>query len=171
MLNDNILDNLTNGFGDEQPEYERATSGQRFANYIIDRIALVAIITVLAGVVDSIVGDSALGQAFPDGGLSFIWFYDYFISAILATIVFTLLEFYLKGKTLGKYVTRTRAVQLNDRRLSFKAALLRSLVRQVPFEPFSFLGGDPPTRGWHDAWADTKVIKDRDWTDRDGMYV
>ena len=39
------------------------------------------------------------------------------------------------------------------------AVLSLTLVRMVPFEPFSFLGSPHPV-GWHDRWSGTRVVSD-----------
>ena len=44
------------------------------------------------------------------------------------------------------------------RRSSLKQVFLRTLIRLIPFEAFSFLGG---SKGWHDEWSGTKVIRVR----------
>ena len=79
-----------------------------------------------------------------------------FISLLSFVAVYTLTEFLGKGKTLGKLITRTRAVRNDGAVLTFKDALLRSLVRLVPFEVFSGFG----TYTWHDQWTNTMVRKD-----------
>jgi hypothetical protein len=33
----------------------------------------------------------------------------------------------------------------------------RSAARSIPFEPFSFLGGQPT--GWHDRLSETRVVR------------
>ncbi|CAN0592803.1 unnamed protein product, partial [Laminaria digitata] len=33
----------------------------------------------------------------------------------------------------------------------------RTAARFVPFEAFSFLGGD--ATGWHDRWSNTRVVR------------
>jgi len=71
-------------------------------------------------------------------------------------LYYSLLETFLKGKSIGKFVTQTRAVREDGSELDFRTALIRSLCRVVPFEPFSFLGDS--NSGWHDNWSKTMVI-------------
>ena len=68
-----------------------------------------------------------------------------------------LFEKLFKGYTVGKLITGTRAIREDGKELTFKNAILRSLSRMVPFEPFSAFGGSP----WHDRWTKTRVIKSR----------
>jgi len=86
---------------------------------------------------------------------------DYFIGALSMVFYYTITEYYLKGKTIAKFVTKTRAVTLEDQRMDFNTTFRRSLSRIVPFEAFSFLGDMPI--GWHDRWTNTKVIMDINW--------
>ena len=61
-----------------------------------------------------------------------------------------------KRRTIGKFVTGTKAVNTDGSKMEPKTILLRSLCRIVPFEPFSALGN--PSRPWHDKWSKTYVI-------------
>lgn len=56
------------------------------------------------------------------------------------------------GKMLTNYVVIDQYVNKPD----FKTCLLRTLIRIVPFEPFSCLS--TPSRGWHDKWTKTYVV-------------
>ena len=75
---------------------------------------------------------------------------------ISTTMFYSILEYLLKGKTIGKFVTNTRAVTTENEVLDFKSVLIRSICRRIPFDSFSFLGDIP--RGWHDKLSDTKVV-------------
>lgn len=71
-------------------------------------------------------------------------------------IYYSVIEGGLKGKTIGKYFTKTRVVNLDGSQPTFVTFIGRSFARIVPFEAFSFLG-DKKT-GWHDRWSETIVI-------------
>lgn len=97
--------------------------------------------------------------------LAYSWFGDtdgfriiplYVIGMFNYLLYYTICEKSFKGYTLGKLITGTRAIREDGQELSFKDALLRSLVRLVPFEHVS--GFDYP---WHDTWTNTMVIKAR----------
>ena len=68
-------------------------------------------------------------------------------------------EALFKGKSLGKLITGTRAVNEDGSDISAKTALLRGLSRIVPFEAFSALGN--PSYPWHDKWTNTYVIDEK----------
>lgn len=57
----------------------------------------------------------------------------------------------------GKILTDSVIVMRNNNKINIKAALLRTLCRHIPFEPFSFLF---QKNGWHDTLTNTKVIKE-----------
>lgn len=76
-------------------------------------------------------------------GLLFIYYYAIFEAAT--------------GKTPGKMVTDTRAIQHNGQPLTTDKAVLRSFVRLIPFEFLSFLFGQ--REGWHDRISGTCVIQ------------
>jgi len=62
------------------------------------------------------------------------------------------------GKTPGKWFTNTRVVTDDEEKPTFRHVLVRTLVRFIPFEPFSFFFR---IRGWHDVWSGTRVVRDR----------
>lgn len=174
MLNDDILDALQHHDNGETAEYELASTGTRFVNYIIDRVVLFVVaagFTILLLALDDVTESkvfTGMLLRIDAGGIGQL--YDYIYSAVFATLLYTGLEYLLKGKSVGKYFTKTRAVQLDNSPLTLRHALIRSLSRQVPFEPFSFLRQDPP-RGWHDTWSKTKVIKDKGWKEPGQVYL
>jgi len=71
-------------------------------------------------------------------------------------VYYVVSEFYLKGKTFGKYLTQTRVVTMDGRPPNLKKVLLRSLLRFLPFEAVSLIFLKNHT--WHDQWSGTMVI-------------
>lgn len=125
-----------------------ASTGKRFLNYLIDYIVFNIISKVFN--IGFLYGTSMLNSynyyaqlwlsiAFSITG----WFLYYFLT-----------EFLFKGRSIGKFITGTKAVNNDGSDISAKTALLRTLCRIVPFEPFSAFGGHP----WHDKWTKTHVI-------------
>lgn len=79
-----------------------------------------------------------------------------FLFAPCYGLYYLLFETLTRGKTPGKYIAGTQAVNKNGSRLSFKKVLARSCVRMVPFEFTSLLFGYST---WHDNWTRTQVIR------------
>ncbi len=127
-------------------DYIEASTGQRFANLLLDYIGL-TLVSFLLGVVLELIGASnvfahALGDLFGIVGM---------------TAYYVVCEG-LWGRTPGKFVTGTRVVHVDGGPPRFMQIVGRTLVRFVPFEPFSFLRGPP---GWHDRWSSTRVVRTR----------
>lgn len=125
-----------------------ATTGQRFVNYLID----VFIFNIIAGFIKG---------AFSIGANMFNVYNSYsilltnlFISYVIFVVLYFLFELGLKGRTIGKFVTGTKAINIDGSEMDAKTILIRSLCRIVPFEPFSAFGGHP----WHDTWSKTCVV-------------
>jgi uncharacterized RDD family membrane protein YckC len=95
-----------------------------------------------------------ISYALGSGGILIVT-YQLFFFVLYVSYMF-LQETILKGKSIGKFVTGTKAVNEDGTTISTKAALLRSLSRFVPFEPFSGLGSR--CFPWHDRWTHTRVI-------------
>ena len=140
---------------DQQAYFEYATTGQRFGNYLVDIVAYYIFVFIFTAISAFIM--SAAGMSGDDIGA----FFDdklklYSLLIPLHIIFYTLMEGLGKGKTLGKLITGTRAVQDDCRTpITFKQAFFRSLCRIIPFDVLSGISGRP----WHDSMTKTTVIK------------
>ncbi len=123
-----------------------ASKGKRFANYIIDSIIVFVVSLVLVVVLMSI-------GIYPEDINTIL---DRLIGMLLYALIMMGVEGMMKGKSIGKLITKTRAVTLDGKEPDFATIAKRSFCRIVPFEAFSFLGSSPS--GWHDKWGDTMVI-------------
>lgn len=134
----------------------RASTGKRFANYIIDIIFFYILVLVL-GAILAILSPASLDDI-GDGSGSSDLLINLF-SLILLVLMYGGLEALLKGKTIGKFITGTRAVKLDGSPITATQAFGRALSRLVPFEPFSAFG--TPCDPWHDEWSHTMVIDEK----------
>lgn len=139
-------------------EYElfmkTASQGKRFANYILDMIffyIFCIILGVLIGVIFAIVAPGSATFLNSDSKLM-----NYLIGFILLMIYYSIFEG-LTGRSLAKYITRTKVVNDRGEKPSFSTILLRTLCRFIPFEPFSFFISDGS--GWHDRISNTRVVE------------
>jgi uncharacterized RDD family membrane protein YckC len=163
-MEENTLVNEQSHLADELSsyiQYEKATMGQRFLNFLIDNLLMRFGLSYLTG---TIVG-YLLAIFFPEymsrilyNRTSFDFLLIVYTVAIFNYLIYyTFCEKVFRGYTLGKLVTGTRAICEDGTDLTFKDAFLRSLSRLVPFEALSALGYSP----WHDRWTKTMVIKAR----------
>jgi uncharacterized RDD family membrane protein YckC len=65
----------------------------------------------------------------------------------------------LKGKSFGKFITKTRAVNLDGINISLGTAFGRGFTRIVPFCALSAFG--KPCNPWQDRWTNTIVIDEK----------
>ena len=144
-------------FADNEYQLVQASAGKRFANYIIDIIffTVIAVVGMFVAVIVNPGLADALSEENSEASLTFNL-------VILFFMIFCWfgVEAIFKGKTLGKLITGTRAVNEDGSNLTVKAAFLRSLCRMVPFEVFSALGN--PSYPWHDKWAKSYVIDEKE---------
>lgn len=135
---------------EQELHLQPAPLGKRFLNLLLDIICFFAITLMIA---------IALGFASAGGSDSYTddsdLLFQNFIVYLLYLAYYTLFEGLTKGRSLGKLITGTVAVKTDGLAITWKAALLRSLCRLVPFETLSAFGQEP----WHDKWTKTKVIK------------
>lgn len=129
----------------------------RFLNFIIDYIISIVIVIVLYSigilVYSFVTGTDYVVNA--DKLASINKYVDRIITAIGYALVMFLTETLTKGRSLGKLITGTMVVNDNGSLPSSNDFLKRNFSRIVPFDALSFFG----TRGWHDSWSDTKVVK------------
>jgi uncharacterized RDD family membrane protein YckC len=124
-----------------------ATKGQRFANLIVDYIAVVFGSALVGGIMGFL---AAMGGA-PEiikplaQVLGLAMWLGYYIILEGAT-----------GRTLGKLVTKTRVVDVGGGTPTMGQCVKRTLIRCIPFEPFSCLSDQG---GWHDRWSGTRVVQ------------
>ena len=162
MENENV--NETVSLSDELNsyiKYTEASPGQRFLNFVVDNLLMRYGLSYLTG---SLIGYMLVTLA-PDftyklfnneSSFGFIGL-SYIFGIFNYLIYYTFCEKVFRGYTLGKLISGTRAVRQDGEELTFKDTILRSLVRLIPFEPFSALGRKP----WHDTWTNTMVVKSR----------
>jgi uncharacterized RDD family membrane protein YckC len=151
--------------GQDQPEhllddleytYTQASSGKRFTNYLIDRIAFYLLWRALFAWFTRPIAIVLYKTSHDKTVLGF----EIILMALAAFVLFmTACEAITKGKTPGKFITGTRAVTADGAMITPKMALLRSLARLTPFEPFSAVGN--PSYPWHDRWTRTLVIVEK----------
>lgn len=154
------MEQVTNSPQDLLDVYEsnivRADTGKRLGNYIIDVIAFY-IFAMLAGIVIAILSPATIDEiGSDDPGTGLI---SRLISLILYALFMGTQEAAFKGKTLGKLITGTRAVNLDGSPISTKTAFLRGFSRAVPFVVFSAFG--TPCNPWQDRWTDTLVMDEK----------
>lgn len=132
----------------------RAESGKRLLNYIID-LAFFYILAIGVGIFIAIASPSSVesltDESNPIG--------DRLLGLVFYGIYMSIVEGLFKGKSLGKLITRTRAVNLDGSRITVGTAIARGFSRAVPFCAFSALGS--PCNPWQDKWTDTLVIDEK----------
>ena len=141
----------------DEPVLIRADTGKRLINYMVDLVGFYVLIFVLTIIVGLISPDTLYEYVDADSNefnpLETLFF------LLLYAVYMGVLEAVFKGKTLGKLITKTRALNVDGSRISVGAAFGRGLSRAVPFAAFSALGS--PCNPWHDKWTNTMVVDER----------
>lgn len=131
-------------------DLEDAGNRLRFANYIIDRIFATFFAVLILMLLIFIFPSAEYYFSTMSKGM------DILITALLVLIYYFVIESATGGRSIGKYVTQTRVVDLMGNTPGTGIFLKRNLCRFIPFEPFSFLFSE---EGWHDYFSDTRVVK------------
>ncbi len=166
-MDENDLQPGETGLADELNsviQYEPASQGQRFLNWLIDILFMRFALSQATGylfayLMLAIAPDFLAELAYEiDGERTWrFWVASLVLGYINYLIYYTICEKAFKGYTLGKLITGTRAIRDDGQELTFKDAILRTLSRMVPFEVLSGFGNRP----WHDSWTNTSVVKVR----------
>ena len=127
-----------------------ASLNTRFANGVIDALVIVLLAGGIIWLVKSVVSPYTWYR------IPVMYFYVGYFS--LQVGYYTLLEAWM-GKTVAKMLTKTKVTNYQGQKPHVLLLLLRSLIRLIPFEPFSFLNND--ASGWHDRASQTVVIYDK----------
>ena len=136
--------------------YVRAPAGKRLANYIIDIIVYYFLLLVF-GVLVVIVSPASVDTiATESTGIEIM---ERIFSIFIYALYMSAMEAIFKGKSVGKYITKTRAVNLDGSPISTRTAFLRGLSRAVPFCAFSAFGN--PCDPWQDHWTNTMVVEEK----------
>ena len=128
-----------------------ANLGKRLTNYLIDVIVfsfLVSFLLVLVAPAYPLA--SKLTNKQPIGLM------DQLMVSFLYGLYMSVMEAVLKGKTIGKYITGTRAVSKNGLSINAQTAFVRGLIRLIPFEQLSAISFPPYP--WHDRWSKSIVV-------------
>ncbi|UII26246.1 RDD family protein [Fulvivirga maritima] len=142
-----ILDFVNETRGEDYVKINIASAGKRLANVLIDFVACY-ILAFLFGVLIGIFGSISLSE-FNFNLLAYLLCFCYYVAMEASC-----------GKTVGKYLTKTKVVAIDGTRPTLLQIMGRSISRFIPFEVFSFFGGHK-TIGWHDSLPKTRVIDDK----------
>lgn len=145
-----------------------ASKGQRFANYLIDVIAYIAVIfglfSLLTFVIYSVAEDTTVFDEFLYSLENVNGLVDRLVTGLVLALCYFLTESLTKGKTLGKFITKTKVVLEDGSKPSALHYIKRSLSRIIPFNAFSFLGSTG--RGWHDSISKTYVVDEKRFNEK-----
>ena len=134
-----------------------ASKGKRFANYIVDRIVFLGLFMgffFALGYTTELTGGDTARLVYELENVGPIA--DLIISSLLYALFYFMFEGISKGRTIGKYITKTKVVDQQGNELTLNAYAARSISRIIPFEPLSCLGNTG--RGWHDSLSNSFVI-------------
>ncbi|MEO9964806.1 MAG: RDD family protein [Reichenbachiella sp.] len=149
--NEQVIDQPMGG-GSDGKDYvirNKASSGKRFANLIIDTI-IFYILVFMVGVFSELLlpGSFSEGESDP-------------FNILFPYLIMILYYWFMEastGKTVGKYITRTKVVKEDGSEPTTINILGRTMCRFIPFDVFTYLGSS--VRGWHDSIPNLYVIEE-----------
>lgn len=119
---------------------------KRFINYIVDYFCIAILISFVLVNLDS------RGYGIMDDIRSIR---VRIIGVLMYALFYVAIEGGTRGKSFGKWLTKTRVVEYNGSTPNMETFIVRSFSRIIPFEPFSFFLFK---QGWHDKFSKTMVI-------------
>ena len=139
-----------------------ASKGQRFLNMIID-LFIVYVLTMGIGAAINILGEVTGNFKLSEWIISLTLVENILFGVVVLFFYYLIMETYL-SRTFGKYFTKTIVVKPNGTKPKLKSTVIRTLVRLIPIEAFTFLNDD--ARGWHDTLSVTYVVNKHEFMER-----
>ncbi len=137
--------------------YQKASLLKRFLNLVIDYMAILhcsIFVGVLMGAIFVLIGKNEWVAIFKNGYVSFT------IGWTMIFLYYFIGENFLKGKTLGKFATKTSVRNISGGKPTAKKILIRSLTRLIPLEFITIFFELKKKESWHDSFSDTIVVED-----------
>ena len=135
----------------------RTETGKRFLNYLIDLLAFYAIFFVVGMILA--LSSPTIADNLAETDTDSFALLDRLFTLVLYGLYMSAVEAIFKGKSLGKLITKTRAVNLDGSRISTSTAFARGFSRAVPFCVFSAFGS--PCNPWQDKWTNSMVVDEK----------
>jgi uncharacterized RDD family membrane protein YckC len=134
---------------------------KRFANYLIDVFTFSFVLTILLVMLSTVSPQARTLINILTKKPETISLVNQLLMSLVFGLYISAMESLLKGKTIGKYITGTRAVNENGIPVDTQTAFTRGLIRMIPFEQLSLLVAmllQTPLRAWHDKWSFSFVV-------------
>ena len=134
--------------------FNYAGNYKRIGNYVIDVLAVGILAIALEFFAGRylVINSELFAFLFKDQIGSYIFI------LLLSFLYYTIFESFT-GKTLGKYLTKTKVVNPEGEKPVWTKILLRSLCRFIPLDQISFLFDFKS--GWHDTLSKTIVVEEK----------
>jgi len=134
--------------------FNYAGNYKRIGNYVIDvfAVGILAIALEFFAGKYLVINSELFAFLFKDQIGSYIFI------LLLSFLYYTIFESFT-GKTLGKYLTKTKVVNPEGEKPVWTKILLRSLCRFIPLDQISFLFDFKS--GWHDTLSKTIVVEEK----------
>ncbi|MEM6963748.1 MAG: RDD family protein [Bacteroidota bacterium] len=142
-------------FAQKRTTYQKASLFKRFLNWSIDSMTILNLsifVEISMGIFFVLMGKQAWVDLLSMDAINFI------LGWILIFPYYFFCEYYLGGKTLGKFSTKTKVRTISGEAILAKDIFYRSALRLIPFEPLSIFFGKKC--GWHDRYSRTMVVED-----------
>lgn len=135
-------------------DINRASRGIRFLNYIIDYLVII-IGFIIIGLILGFLADTGITKPLEIlERLGENTLLDRIITMIVYVIYLFSIEYFTKGRSIGKFITGTKAISIDGTTPTMRDFLIRNFIRLIPFDGISFF----TENGWHDSWSETRVV-------------
>jgi uncharacterized RDD family membrane protein YckC len=128
-----------------------ASNTKRLINWIVDSISISILWFILLPVIVIALKNLGFLDNLKDGETMDLEF----TVLPIALLYYLIFEGVFKT-SIGKLITRTKIIRLDNEEVNFVDILLRTFCRFIPFEQLSFFAAKPA--GWHDRISETRII-------------
>ncbi|HLF51039.1 RDD family protein [Flavobacterium sp.] len=144
-----------------------ATRGQRFLNCLIDLVILY-IIWISIGFTLIVIADISNSYELSERIETMNGLEQFLSGTVIMILYYGFMEINF-SRTIAKYFTKTFVVMRDGSKPDAKTIVKRTLCRFIPFEAITFL--NIHSRGWHDAFSQTYVVKKHEFNEKKRLFV
>lgn len=118
---------------------------KRLINFLVDTASIIVLFFLLLRILPFVLKN-----------VPFDFSFDVNIVLAFVFIAYYLIFEGVSGRTIGKYLTRTKVVNANGEKPKFTQIFFRTLIRVLFIEVLSYIAKRP--NGWHDKVSNTEVV-------------
>jgi len=139
--------------------FQESSKSQRFAHHIFDLVISVLVFSAFF-LYNLRVPLSSVASVIGERG-------TIYLMVFVGRLIYLPITEGLFGISPAKFLTSSKVINEDGTKVGYGTAFVRTIIRHVPLEAFSFFGD----KGWHDGWSKTLVVNTHNESFRAGRFL